>query len=507
MKKIILENLLKPKIALIFQKRQTKKSSSLLKVFSFEERNSTQFKEQKKLLSEFKPHVIYMRQDSKSVPSFFVFMNSLSQKSPLGKSLSPESTNFILGTRLSEIILNNVQLHSVLPLELEFSSIFGNVLKKSLIDFYLGLQQRSLSNKIPFDSTIHDEKISLLIRTQDYKLKQSLLNTYKAMQASMKLCRSLVNFPANILNPESFARLIKSQVKDKNQVKIDVIGYESLKKKGFHFIRAVGKGSKVKPCLVHLRYRPEKSRKGSPYKKVALVGKGVTFDSGGYSMKPHFGMRNMKKDMGGSAVCLSAFLASVEMNLPLELHCILCLAENLVSDNAFKPGDIIVSKEGLKVEIDNTDAEGRLVLADGLTLAREQNPDTIVDVATLTGAARVATGPLIDPYYTNSSQLSTLIEQCSHVTGDWIWRFPLFEDYEFYLESSVADTLNSAPTSFAGSLTAALFLQKFVKTVPWVHIDTFMWTDKAFGPYAESGPTAKCVRLLIEFLKRYSKVT
>lgn len=276
---------------------------------------------------------------------------------------------------------------------------------------------------------------------------------------------------------------------------------EELENLGCGLISAVGKGSTVAPRIVKMTYSPENASR-----HVSLVGKGITFDSGGYNIKPSAYMRNMKKDMGGSAAVVGTFFAAAALNTPIRLTAYLALAENMVSGNAMRPGDIYTAHNGLKVEIDNTDAEGRLVLADALCLAVEDKPDWIIDLATLTGAARTALGTMIDSAFGNRKEYRELLDVMSQDTGDWIWHLPLPAPYNAYFDSRVADIVNSTVTPYAGTITAALFLQKFVGTCAWTHIDTFMWCDRSSGMWAEdNAPTAKCVRLLVNSLMALSK--
>jgi leucyl aminopeptidase len=212
----------------------------------------------------------------------------------------------------------------------------------------------------------------------------------------------------------------------------------------------------------------------------------------------------MKKDMGGSAAAVGIFLACAMLNLPLKVSCYLAIAENMISGEAMRPGDIYKSKNGLHVEIDNTDAEGRLVLADTLTLACEEKPDWLLDFATLTGAARVSLGPMVDSLFGNNKVTTDLLYETSVENGDWVWPMPLVSDYENYFDSSVADMMNSSTSGFAGSVTAALFLQKFISVDAWNHIDTFMWCDKPNYLWQEgSSPTGKCVRLVTRSIEKF----
>lgn len=373
-------------------------------------------------------------------------------------------------------------------------------------EFILGLLQKSISNKIS-KVTNEDKKYKIIFNQNEFSSDD--LRKAWALHEAMLYTRSFVNMPPNILNPQSYEEFIAEIVQQENHknqdstnIHMDVISYDALKELGCGLICAVGQGSAIKPRLVKLTYSHDTTAKKLP--KITLVGKGITFDSGGYDIKPSSGMRIMKKDMGGSASALGAFMACVKLNLPVDLTCWLPLAENMVSGTAMRPGDVYKAKNGLAIEIDNTDAEGRLVLADALTLACAENPDWIIDLATLTGAARVSLGTMVDSLFGNHKFTTQLLYQAGVETGDWVWHIPMPLDYEGYLDSGVSDLANSGTSGFAGSITAALFLQKFVNNIQWNHIDTYMWCDKPNTLWSEGGgATAKCVRLVTKAIEAY----
>jgi leucyl aminopeptidase len=238
--------------------------------------------------------------------------------------------------------------------------------------------------------------------------------------------------------------------------------------------------------------------------RVAVIGKGVCFDSGGLDIKPSSGMRLMKKDMGGAAHALALASLIIRSRLPVRLHLLIPAVENAVSAAAFRPGDILKSRKGLTVEIGNTDAEGRLVLADALARAAEAGPELIVDFATLTGAARVALGPDLPALFANQDALAGEIAAAAEKVGDPLWRLPLWEPYREMLSSDLADIANASDAPMAGSVTAALFLQKFVPAeCPWAHLDTFAWRAAA-KPGRPKGGDALGLRAIWEMLdQRY----
>ena len=304
--------------------------------------------------------------------------------------------------------------------------------------------------------------------------------------------RDLVNTPANDLGPQALeeaARAVAAAV----GAGIEVIAGGALLAEGYPLIHAVGRAAAEAPRLVILR----RTRPGA--RKVALVGKGVTFDSGGLNIKPGTGMALMKKDMGGAACALTLFRLLAEAELDAELTAYLPVVENAISGSAFRPGDVYSSRKGLTVEIDNTDAEGRLILADALTRAGEDGNELVIDLATLTGAARVALGPDLPPFYTADEQLAADILAASAATGEPVWRMPLWQAYRDDLDSPLADMKNSG-SAFAGSVTAALFLQRFVDAPSWVHFDVFCWTPKERAGRPQGGDV-HAVRLLERMLR------
>jgi leucyl aminopeptidase len=235
--------------------------------------------------------------------------------------------------------------------------------------------------------------------------------------------------------------------------------------------------------------------------KITLVGKGVCFDTGGLNIKPGSAMSLMKKDMGGAANVLALALMIMDANLSVNLRVLIPAVENSISANAFRPSDILISRKGLSIQIDNTDAEGRLVLADALALASEDKPELMIDMATLTGAARVALGPDLPPYYTDDETLASEIYDAGQQEEDHVWRMPLYKGYEADVTPKITDLTNAPSGGFAGSITAALFLKRFVDPeISWVHFDIYGWNpkDRAHAPV---GGEAQAIRSLYRVLK------
>jgi leucyl aminopeptidase len=261
-------------------------------------------------------------------------------------------------------------------------------------------------------------------------------------------------------------------------------------------IHAVGRASASAPRLLDLTW-------GKPsHPKITLVGKGVCFDTGGLNIKRGSSMALMKKDMGGAANVLGLAMMIMTANLPVRLRVLIPAVENSISGNAFRPGDILQTRKGITVEIGNTDAEGRLVLGDALTYGGEENPDLMIDMATLTGAARVALGPDLPPFYCDDDTLAADISSNAVALADPLWRMPLWMPYDTMLSSQIADTNHITSGGFAGSVTAALFLKKFVEPeTKWVHLDVFGWVPNV-KPWAAIGGEAQGIRALFAVIEQ-----
>jgi len=288
------------------------------------------------------------------------------------------------------------------------------------------------------------------------------------------LVRDLVDTPASDMGPAELEAAVRD-LATTHDARVTVTHGDALTQ-GYPMIAVVGRGAERSraPRLIELYW----GRDDAP--RIAIVGKGVCFDTGGLDLKPASGMRLMKKDMGGAAHAIALAGLVIAERLPVRLHLLVAAVENSVSATAFRPGDIIASRAGISVEIDNTDAEGRLVLGDALTRAGEDDPELILDFATLTGAARVALGPDLPATFVNDEALAGELLTAAHDASDPLWRMPLWDGYDDMLKSDLADLVNSADSPFAGSITAALFLRRFVpKTTPWAHLDTFAWRPLA----------------------------
>ncbi|MEQ8690025.1 MAG: leucyl aminopeptidase family protein [Pseudomonadales bacterium] len=315
---------------------------------------------------------------------------------------------------------------------------------------------------------------------------------------AIALTRDLINTPAADMAPSHLSAEIVALAEQFNAHCELVVGDELLDL-GAGAIHAVGRAADDPPCLADLTWGDES------HPKVTLIGKGVTFDSGGLDIKPASGMRLMKKDMGGAAIAVGLANLIMAAGLPVRLRLLIPMAENAIAGNAFRPGDVLATHAGITVEIDNTDAEGRLLLCDALSIGKADKPDLMVDFATLTGSARSAVGAEIAAMFSNSDELAAAISSQAEATDDPVWRMPLHDDYRYMLDSNVADLVNSAASPYAGSVTAALFLKEFVGDVPWVHFDIMAFNTRN-RPGRPEGGEAMALRAVFHYLEqRYAQ--
>jgi leucyl aminopeptidase len=317
------------------------------------------------------------------------------------------------------------------------------------------------------------------------------------MAKAAALARDLINTPANDMGPAELTQAAQ-ELAARFGAEFSCIVGDDLKQQNFPLIHAVGMASPRAPRLIDFTW-------GDPaHPKVTLVGKGVCFDTGGLDLKPSAGMLIMKKDMGGAANVLALASMVMDAGLKVRLRVLIPAVENAVAGNAFRPLDVFKSRKGLNVEIGNTDAEGRLVLADALALADEEQPDLLVDMGTLTGAARVALGPDLPPFYTNDEALALDVARCAKEENDPLWRLPLWASYDAWLDSKVADINNAPSGGFAGSIICALFLQRFVEAAKsWLHVDIYGWTPSA-KPARPEGGECQAARAIYKLLsERY----
>ena len=390
------------------------------------------------------------------------------------------------------------KLGIILPWEPFDSPTIAKVVGESIrLSIFKDLSFRSKPEPIKFP-----QEIELLNLPKE---ANKLLGEINPICSGVELARELVNAPPNTLTPTELANKAISVAKDFN-LEFKILNREECQKRGMGSYLAVSKGSDLEPKFIHLTYRastPIKSR-------LILIGKGLTFDSGGYNLKVGAAqIEKMKYDMGGSAAVIGAARAIAELRPEnIEVHFLVAACENMINGSALHPGDIITASNGKTIEVNNTDAEGRLTLADALVYACELEPDAIVDLATLTGACVIALGDEIAGLWTENDQLAKQLTLSAQSVGEGLWRMPMQNSYKKGLKSMLADLQNTGPRA-GGSITAALFLKEFVKeSIPWAHIDIAgtCWTDKdrSIDP---AGPTGYGVRTLVEWACHQNNLT
>ena len=338
--------------------------------------------------------------------------------------------------------------------------------------------------------TSNDKKTKRLVRPEGASRDQVL-----ALAESLYLGRDLINTPANDLGPAELETAVRDLAKTFGGT-IKVTEGPALLSGNFPMIHAVGRASDRAPRLIDLHWGPESAP------KVTIVGKGICFDTGGLNLKPGNAMGLMKKDMGGAASALAFASLVMRTKLPVRLRVLIPAADNSVAGNAFRPGDVLTSRNGMTVEIGNTDAEGRLVLADALSLADEDAPDYLITFATLTGSARVALGPELPPFYADDEDFAGKMLDAAHAVGDPVWRLPFWAPYDKLLKSNVADVNHISDGPFAGSVTAALFLKRFVKNAKrFAHLDIYGWVPRA-RPGCPQGGEPQAARALFQVFRQ-----
>lgn len=337
------------------------------------------------------------------------------------------------------------------------------------------------------------------------KLKNSISVAEKLI-SSVNIARDLQNEPGNNLTPELFSKRVVSEVKPYG-IKAKVFGESEIQKRKMGGLIAIGQGSNNKPRFIILEYKPAIKTKKSKTKTIALVGKGITFDTGGISLKPAKNMGEMKADMSGAAVVVGTLIAAAKNKLLVHLYGIIPSAENMVSGDAIRPGDIIKISNGKTVEIEDTDAEGRVVLADALHYASQLKPNQIIDLATLTGACVVALGEFVAGVFTKNDVMAENLYKSGITTYDRVWRLPMWDDFNEFIKSDVADVANLGSTRWAGAITAAKFLEHFVdKNIPWTHLDIAGPSmNNNSRSYTKKYMTGFGVRLLFDYLSNRIK--
>jgi leucyl aminopeptidase len=361
----------------------------------------------------------------------------------------------------------------------------------------LGLYQYTPFKTVGREELKEMNELNIIAAEKDFSLVEAAVKKARIITDAVYFVRDLISAPANEMTPSIMAQKAR-EIAGRKNVSCKVLDKEKMKEMGMNALLAVASGSHEEPKFVILEYAGGK-KKAPP---IVLVGKGLTFDSGGISIKPAEKMDEMKSDMSGGAAVMGAIMAAADLKLPLNITGLIPATENLPGGSAYKPGDILKSYSGITIEVLNTDAEGRLILADALAYASEFKPEAVIDLATLTGACIVALGDDVIGMLGTDDKLKKEIEKAAQATGELVWELPLWEIYHELIKSDIADYKNAGGRS-AGTITAAAFLSKFVGDYPWVHLDIAgpAWTnkDKAYIP---KGAAGIAVRLLVEFLRR-----
>jgi leucyl aminopeptidase len=383
------------------------------------------------------------------------------------------------------------QQHGVLDLTLAFDSKNADeaqaILEGALLSTYRFEPFKAQKNPKP---TLEKIAISSTVKIPD------AIRKAEAMTRATFLVRNLVNQPPNLLGPVNLAEFAKKTAHN-SKIKVRIFEPPELEKMGAGAFLSVGKGNDGLCRMIELQYVPLGKKKAH----VAIVGKGITFDSGGLSLKPEKAMEHMKSDMAGSAIVLATLCAAAELNLPIQMTGLMMAVENMPDGGANRPGDVVTAMNGKTIEITNTDAEGRLALADGLVYAQRQNPDYLFDVATLTGAQVISFGRLIGAAMGNDDQLIRKLMQAGEIAGEAVCQMPLFEPYRQFIKSDTGDIRNSSGIPEAGSIQAGLFLSEFVTHPHWVHFDIAgpSWQEREWDVYSKNG-SGFGVRTLLSFL-------
>ncbi len=386
-------------------------------------------------------------------------------------------------------------LHILLPAYSAFKDFFAsyNYLVQSCVE---GMHYANYTFSKYKQSTEKQHSLAITLHSGETAGISKAISAAAAVMKAVAYTRDLQNEPGNVLYPRSLAESITKQFRA-SKVKVTTLNEKQLLQKKMGGILAVGGGSAHPPRLIVLEYAPINAKK-----HIAIVGKGITFDSGGISIKPAGDMWEMKGDMSGAAVVAGVMIAASELNLPIKITGIIPAAENLPSGTSFRPGDIVTTSSGKTIEIDNTDAEGRVILADALHFASQKKPDEIIDLATLTGACVVALGEFVAGLFTKNDRMAEELLLSGKRTGELAWRLPLFDRFNQLNKSDVADVKNTGGR-WGGAISAAKFLENWVdKTIPWTHLDIAGPSmPNKFSTYSQPYMTGFGVRLLLDYLQ------
>lgn len=403
-------------------------------------------------------------------------------------------------------IVERVKSHKLEKVSISFTQVKDlNIENVSSEDLAKLLTENLLIGQYRYDRFMSEKKPNIkqlhIVGKLSTKEKRSAKDG-EIIARSVNQARDLANAPGGSMTPAILANEAKKMFKGKKNVKIKVLEEADCKKLKMNLFLAVGQGSVEKSKFIIIEYKGG-SKTAKP---TMLVGKGVTFDTGGLNLKPTGSMEDMAMDMTGGATALSALQALVDLGVKKNIIVIVPAVENAISGSAFRPGDIIKSMSGRTVQIGNTDAEGRLVLADAITYAKRFEPKVLIDIATLTGASLIAVGVKASVVMTKNRKIEDTIREMGEQTGDYMWPLPTWEEFEADIKAPFADLMNTGKNRWGGCITAGMFLAEFAKDLKktdWVHLDIAPRMESAEGDYLEKGATGEPVRLLVEFIKNY----
>ncbi len=385
------------------------------------------------------------------------------------------------------------------------SFIISEISRKDSTEVLRLAAEGALLSNYAFNKYKSDKDVETPLESIDFyssdKDDESIIKDMEVLAENTMLCRDLVNDTTDAVTPVTFAA-VAEKIAESAGMKCTILEKKDIEKKKMGLLLAVNRGSIVPPRVVVLEYKGDPKSK----KVFGLIGKGITFDSGGMDLKPSSSMETMKCDMAGAAAVLYTMKSLAELKVSKNVTAVIPLTENMLSNNAFRPGDVFTGYSGKSVEIGNTDAEGRLILADALVyMEKEIKPDAIVDLATLTGSCVLTFGETVAAYLSEDNSISAALETSSVKTGEKIWRLPLFEDYDDRMKSDIADLNNMSSEKNAGAIAAAVFLRNFVEHTPWAHIDIAgtAYYSKARG-YRPKNATGFGIRLIVDLIRNWN---
>jgi leucyl aminopeptidase len=504
------------KLSLSFEPNQTGTELHIYSCFN-------KIPEKKKTEKEVKKELVHAHWPAEIKDAFEVLLASRHYKGEAGEmihlSLLNGQSAIVLGlgdkTKLTAEGLRKHFAHTYKAIASKYEDVTihldGFFLKSAHEETIIAIAESLYLTSYTFDRHLSVKKKSRILenvvlatseKKTNAKKYESILANTKIVCESISIAKDFVNEAPNFLNSENYAKEIEKDAKPLKNVKVKVLGKAELKKENMGMFLSVNAGSAFEPRLVHLTYTPSKAT--AKTKHIALVGKGLTFDTGGYSLKPGASMMGMKFDMAGSATVYAAFRACALMGLPVKVSCFLGITDNAVNSLATMPDTIVTARNGKTVEILNTDAEGRLVLGDVVNYACDQNPDALIDAATLTGAILVALGTEVCGLFANDQKLAKDLLEAAKTTDEYMWQLPIIDEHKSDLKAHVADLKNIGSSPNGGSAKGAAFIQYFVKeNIPWAHLDIAgIAGAQSHLPYCDAkGASGLVVRTLVTYLR------